>query len=126
MSNITASRFDTLLSELAARKQKVYDYLFASEYARGFAPAHLHDAAFSYLKMGGKSLRPAVLMLSCAAVGGDENSAIPAAAGIEVYHTWTLVHDDIIDRDERRRGAPTVHIEFAERGLREFNLSTLR
>lgn len=121
-TNKTASRFDSLLNELSIRKQKVYDYLFASEYARGFAPQHLHDAAFSYLKMGGKSLRPAVLMLSCAAVGGDENIAIPAAAGVEVYHTWTLVHDDIIDRDERRRGAPTVHIEFAERGLKEFGL----
>jgi geranylgeranyl diphosphate synthase type I len=73
--------------------------------------------------MGGKSMRPAVLLLSCAAVGGDESKAIPAAAGIEVYHTWTLVHDDIIDRDTRRRGAPTVHIEFADRGQTEFGFS---
>src|SRR5258708_4593232 len=70
--------------------------------------------------MGGKSLRPAVLMMSCGAVGGDEQVALPAAAGIEVYHTWTLVHDDIIDRDDRRRGAPTVHVEFAERGEKDF------
>src|SRR5258708_9628629 len=84
-----------------------------------FAPQHIKDAAVSYLKLGGKSLRPAVLLLSCGAVGGDEDIAIPAAAGIEVYHTWTLVHDDIIDRDDRRRGAPTVHVEFAERGAKE-------
>ncbi|MEP7285669.1 MAG: polyprenyl synthetase family protein [Chloroflexota bacterium] len=113
-------RFATLMDELANRKQIVYDYLFNSEYALGFAPVHIRDAAFSYLKMGGKSLRPAVLLLSCGAVGGDEKTAIPAAAGIEVYHTWTLVHDDIIDRDDRRRGAPTVHVEFAERGAKEF------
>lgn len=123
MSNTsTTGRFDTLLAELASRRQRVYDYLFASEYAKSFAPQHLHDAAFSYLKMGGKSLRPAVLLLTCAAVGGEEQVAIPAAAGIEVYHTWTLVHDDIIDRDDRRRGAPTVHVEFAERGAKEFGL----
>jgi geranylgeranyl diphosphate synthase type I len=113
-------RFNVLLDQLAKRKQLVYDYLFKSEYAARFAPTHIHDAAFSYLKMGGKSLRPAVLMLSCGAVGGDEMIALPAAAGIEIYHTWTLVHDDIIDRDDRRRGAPTVHVEFAERGADEF------
>jgi geranylgeranyl diphosphate synthase type I len=110
------------LSELSSRRQRVYDYLFASEYAKRFAPAHLHDAAFSYLKLGGKSLRPSVLLLACAAVGGEEAVAVPAAAGIEVYHTWTLVHDDIIDRDDRRRGAPTVHVEFAQRGASEFGL----
>jgi geranylgeranyl diphosphate synthase, type I len=113
-------RFDGLLRELATRKQQVYDYIFNSEYAAQFAPPHIRDAAFSYLRHGGKSLRPAVLLLSCGAVGGDEATAIPAAAGIEIYHTWTLVHDDIIDRDDRRRGAPTVHVEFAERGAKEF------
>jgi geranylgeranyl diphosphate synthase, type I len=118
--NPSNGRFDTLLSELATRKQRVYDYIFHSEYAAKFAPPHIRDAAFSYLRLGGKSLRPAVLLLSCGAVGGDESVAIPAAAGIEIYHTWTLVHDDIIDRDDRRRGAPTVHVEFAERGAKEF------
>ncbi len=113
-------RFGGLLNELATRKQRVYDYIFNSEYAAQFAPPHIRDAAFSYLRLGGKSLRPAVLLLSCGAVGGDESIAIPAAAGIEIYHTWTLVHDDIIDRDDRRRGAPTVHVEFAERGAKEF------
>jgi len=85
------------------------------EYAHLFRPAHIHDAALSYLKGGGKSLRAAVLMLSCGAVGGDELIALPAAAAIEIYHTWTLVHDDVIDKDDRRRGAPTVHTEFARR-----------
>jgi len=116
----STDRFANLLEQLANRKQQVYDYLFKSEYAAKFAPPHIKDAAFSYLKLGGKSLRPAVLMISCGAVGGDEQVAIPAAAGIEVYHTWTLVHDDIIDRDDRRRGAPTVHVEFAARGAQEF------
>jgi geranylgeranyl diphosphate synthase type I len=118
--NQSTERYAVLLDQLRIRKDQVYDYLFKSEYAAHFAPPHIHDAAFSYLKMGGKSLRPAVLLLSCGAVGGNERVAIPAAAGIEVYHTWTLVHDDIIDRDDRRRGAPTVHVEFAERGAKEF------
>ena len=112
-------RYAALLEQLAARRERVYRYLFDHEYAAQFRPAHIRDAALSYLKMGGKSLRPAVLLLSCGAVGGDEAVAIPAAAAIEVYHTWTLVHDDIIDRDSRRRNAPTVHVEFAARGAAE-------
>src|SRR5512142_527030 len=90
-SNPASARFAHLLDELAKRKQRVYEYLFDSAYAARFAPPHIHDAAFSYLRLGGKSLRPAVLLLSCGAVGGDEDIAIPAAAGIEMYHTWTLV-----------------------------------
>lgn len=117
---MTASRYKTLFDELAVRRQRVYQYLFESPYAQRLAPAHVKDAAYSYLRQGGKSLRPAVLLLCCAAVGGDETRAVPAAAGVEMYHTWTLVHDDIIDRDTWRRGGPTVHVEFAERGARDF------
>jgi geranylgeranyl diphosphate synthase type I len=112
-------RHATLLNALAERRKRVAAYIAQSDYARRLAPPHLRDAALSYLRLGGKSLRPAVLLLSCGAVGGDEARAVPAAAGIEVYHTWTLVHDDVIDRDDRRRGAPTVHVEFAGRGERE-------
>jgi geranylgeranyl diphosphate synthase type I len=119
----TDNRFDKLLNELATRRQQVYDYIFASDYVRRLSPQHIHDAALSYLRLRGKSLRPSVLLLSCGAVGGNETHAIPAAAGIEIYHTWTLVHDDVIDRDERRRGGPTVHVEFAERGARELGFS---
>src|SRR5215207_7015768 len=108
-------KFERLLSELDVRKTRVMNYLQREEYHARFRPDHIHDAVYSYLKMGGKSLRPAVLMLACGAVGGDEMTALPAAAAVEVYHTWTLVHDDIIDRDERRRGAPTVHTEFTSR-----------
>ncbi len=119
----TNDRFAVFLEQTAARRERVYAYLFASDYAAQMKPQHIRDAALSYLKMGGKSLRPAVLLLSCGAVGGDEATALPAAAAIEVYHTWTLVHDDIIDRDIRRRNAPTVHVAFAERGAQEFGFT---
>ncbi len=114
------ARYAELFSAIAERRQRVYDYLFNHTYGQRLRPAHIQEAALSYLRLGGKSLRPAVLMLCCAAVGGDEAHAVPAAAGVELYHTWTLVHDDIIDRDETRRGAPTVHVAFAERGAEEF------
>lgn len=112
---MTKTKFEVLLSELDDRKKLVREYLANDEYINRFQPKHIQDAAYSYINLGGKSLRPAVLLLSCGAVGGDENLALPAAAAIEVYHTWTLVHDDIIDKDEKRRGSPTVHAEFTEK-----------
>ena len=108
-------RFDHLLAEIQRRHKLVHAYLNQPEYAKLFRPQHIHDATYSYIKQGGKSLRPTVLLLSCGAVGGDEHIALPAAAAIEVYHTWTLVHDDIIDKDDKRRGAPTLHEEFTTR-----------
>ncbi|MFQ5884235.1 MAG: polyprenyl synthetase family protein, partial [Thermoplasmata archaeon] len=86
-----------------------------------FRPKHIHDAVYSLIGLGGKSLRPMVLLFSCGAVGGNEEEAIPAAVAIEVYHTWTLVHDDIIDRDEKRRRGLTVHEEFYRRARDELD-----
>ena len=97
---------------LKERRDKVYDYLDAWPGAEQFQPTDIHDGIFSYIKRRGKALRPLVLLLSCAAMGGDEDQALPAAAAVEVFHTWTLVHDDIIDRDAIRRGSPTVHEHY--------------
>jgi geranylgeranyl diphosphate synthase type I len=94
----------------------------SKRYQEAFGSAHVRDAVYSYILAGGKLLRPGVLLLSCGAVGGDEGRAIPAAAGLEVFHTWTIVHDDIIDRDAKRRGGPTVHEEFRRRAIAELGL----
>lgn len=101
----------------------VRDCLMSSSYAKSLEPSHLQDAIYSYLLSGGKFLRSAMLVWSCAALGGREEAAVPAAAPVELYHTWTLVHDDIIDRDLRRRGGPSVHEEFRRRGRKELGLS---
>ena len=111
--------FDALEEGLNQRKSAVYDYLLSSDYKLLLTAPHMLEAFYSYIRRRGKSLRPAVLMLSCSAVGGDEDRALPAAAAVEVYHTMTLVHDDIIDRDARRRGGPAVHIEFRDRAISE-------
>ncbi len=119
---VTSNKFDKfepLQKAINMRKDKVYAYLMRPEYADLFEPAHIRSAVLSYLRDGGKSLRAVVLLLSCGAVGGNEEAAIPAAAGVEVYHTYTLVHDDIIDRDDRRRGKPTIHTQYAEIAGRE-------
>jgi geranylgeranyl diphosphate synthase type I len=53
--------------------------------------------------------------MACGSVGGAIEKAVPAAAALELFHTWTLVHDDIIDNDATRRGGPTVHEAMAKR-----------
>ena len=112
--------FSALLEAVESRKRTLLAYLTQERFLRRFQPAHIRDAVFSYVRGGGKSLRPAVAMLACGALGGDESRALPVAAAIEIYHTWTLVHDDVIDRDDTRRGLPTVHREFARRAAAEF------
>lgn len=87
-------------------------------------PEALKQAVRSYPSRGGKRLRPALLLWCCGAVGGDLENAIPAAAAVEIFHNWTLVHDDIIDCDELRRGALTTHVELREYGKQMFALDT--
>lgn len=98
-----------LMEALSARERLVTNYFLQTRFREWFKPADLREAVFSYLERGAKRLRPAVLLWACGAVGGDEDSALPAAAGVEMFHTWTLVHDDLIDNDDLRRGGPTVH-----------------
>jgi len=57
---------------------------------------------------GGKLVRPTLCLLSCEAVGGDWQVALPAAAAVELVHNYSLIHDDIEDGDEERRGRATV------------------
>jgi len=97
---------------LHERQAAVLHYLDSSPALQQIGHGHLDQAIRSYLKRPGKKLRPAVLLLSAGAVGGDESAALPAAAGIELFHTWTLVHDDLIDNDALRRGGPSVHEEI--------------
>ena len=62
----------------------------------------------SYPLEGGKRLRPALCLLACRGVGGDPYQALPAAAGVELVHNFSLVHDDIQDASPLRRHRPTV------------------
>ena len=66
------------------------------------------------IKAGGKRVRPALLLLACEIVGGAPDKALPAAASVELLHTFTLVHDDMMDHDMERRGRPTVHAIWGE------------
>jgi len=111
----------TLLEEIKARGEGVRRYIADDGFISGIIPPHLCEATGDYLTRGGKSLRPAVLLFCCGAVGGVEDWALPAAAAVEVTHNWTLVHDDIIDRDALRRGKPSAHVAMAEASRAEWD-----
>jgi geranylgeranyl diphosphate synthase type II len=93
-----------------AFKQIFEAYLF-EEAPKSF-PGVLLDAAMQILQMKAKRIRPVLLLTACEAFGGDYHKALPAAAAIEFYHNFTLVHDDIIDEADIRRNATTVHKAF--------------
>lgn len=71
-------------------------------------PAHLYEPISYTLQLGGKRLRPLFVMASCQMFGGDLNDAINPAIGLELFHNFTLLHDDIMDNAPLRRGKPTV------------------
>lgn len=77
-------------------------------------PSGLHKASDHLIKAGGKKLRPSLVILSCEAVGGRSENALKTAAAMELIHTFSLIHDDIMDKDEMRRGKPSVHILWGE------------
>ncbi len=74
----------------------------------------LEDADGQPSAATGKGLRPALCLLSCQAAGKDWRWALPAAAAVELVHNFTLVHDDIQDRDRERRHRPTVWTIWGE------------
>jgi geranylgeranyl diphosphate synthase type I len=72
---------------------------------------YLYDPLLRYSKNGGKRHRPLVCYAACVAVGGNIELATTSAAAIEHFHTAALIHDDIVDKAEVRRGQPCLHLE---------------
>ena len=79
-------------------------------------PTALHQAMRYSVLGGGKRIRPLLAYATCAALGGREDDADPAAAAVEIIHAYSLIHDDLpaMDDDDLRRGRPTCHIAFDE------------
>jgi geranylgeranyl diphosphate synthase type I len=79
-----------------------------------FKPEILAKATRHLINAGGKRLRPCIALTACEAVGGRPEDAIETAAALELLHNFTLIHDDIMDRDEFRRNVKTVHVLWGE------------
>jgi geranylgeranyl pyrophosphate synthase len=72
-------------------------------------PQAVYGVIWDLLERGGKRFRPVMCMLSCEAMGGDSRKLLPIATSIEMFHNFTLSHDDIEDDSEMRRGKPCLH-----------------
>jgi len=77
-------------------------------------PQNLYDPIHYILQLGGKRIRPILTLMSCDLFGENHQKALDAALAIEMFHNFTLIHDDIMDRATLRRGKETVHKKWDE------------
>jgi geranylgeranyl diphosphate synthase type II len=77
-------------------------------------PKGLYEPIGYVLSLGGKRLRPMLTLMSCDLFSASVEEAIPAALGLEVFHNFTLLHDDVMDKADVRRGKATVHKKWNE------------
>ncbi|WP_368666908.1 polyprenyl synthetase family protein [Dysgonomonas sp. 511] len=75
-------------------------------------PESLYEPISYILSLGGKRVRPALVLMAYNLYAGNLEKAIPTALGIETFHNFTLLHDDLMDNADIRRGKPTVHIKW--------------
>ena len=75
-------------------------------------PKNLYEPIDYILKLGGKRIRPVLTLMACDIFSGNFKKALPAALAVEVFHNFTLVHDDIMDAAPLRRGKATVHEQW--------------
>ena len=122
-----ASDEEVVLENLAARRHRINEAI--DEELPVEEPARLYEASRYLLEAGGKRLRPAIVLLVAEALtgeigddaayrrmptceGGEPIDVMRAALSIEIVQSFTLIHDDIMDDDDLRRGVPAVHEEF--------------
>lgn len=77
-------------------------------------PYGLYEPIEYTLAAGGKRVRPQLAMIACQMFGGKEEEVLPAALALEVFHNFTLLHDDVMDKADVRRGRATVHVKWNE------------
>lgn len=75
-------------------------------------PSEVYGMLREFVLRGGKRIRPVLTLASCSACGGDEERAMPFAVAVELFHNFTLIHDDIEDSSHMRRGKPTLHVQY--------------
>ncbi|MEO9533377.1 MAG: polyprenyl synthetase family protein [Crocinitomicaceae bacterium] len=100
----------TIENDLKTQKESIEHFLETK--ALESFPSNLFDAVHHIMTLDGKRLRPMMVLMTAKGFGISEESAMPAAISIEVFHNFTLVHDDIMDKAKLRRGKVTVHEKF--------------
>ena len=106
-----------LNENIIKQKSKLIDEEIEKVFPKDSIP-NLYDAARYHMGTGGKRLRPVLAVMTCEALGGNAQKAVPFAAACEVFHNWMLVHDDIEDGDRVRRDKPAVWVKYGlEHGI---------
>jgi geranylgeranyl diphosphate synthase type II len=97
-------------------RDQVERYLAGLRFSDDAVTAGLEEAMRYSLLAGGKRIRPVLSLATARAIGRDERTVLPLAAGIELIHTYSLIHDDLpaMDDDDLRRGRPTNHRVYGE------------
>ncbi len=107
--------------DLTTEAEQAFDILLGKHrtaiesYLAGLVPAEpasLYDPVRHVIEAGGKRIRPILTSLTFAIGSADKSAWLPVAAAVELLHTFTLVHDDIMDNADSRRGRPTTHVQF--------------
>ena len=92
--------------------EKVNTYINQMSYKR--EPRELYEPIEYELSLGGKRIRPVLMLMAYNLYKEDVDSILPQAVGLETYHNHTLLHDDVMDKADMRRGKPTVHNVWSE------------
>ncbi|MEO6521089.1 MAG: polyprenyl synthetase family protein [Mucilaginibacter sp.] len=95
------------MQQIVQLQNSINQYISNKSY--GASPVELYEPINYIMSLGGKRLRPCLLLMACDMFGGDVEQALAPALAIEVFHNFTLMHDDIMDKAPLRRGKPTVH-----------------
>lgn len=91
-------------------KDLFLEYLVANKFTK--SPHNLYEPVDYILDLGGKRIRPLLLLMAAEIAGKKASDALPAAMAVEVFHNFTLLHDDIMDEAPLRRGKSTVHEKY--------------
>ncbi|MCI9169814.1 MAG: polyprenyl synthetase family protein [Lawsonibacter sp.] len=103
-------------TDRTAQDRALIEECLARVFAAEARHADLQEAMEYSLLAGGKRIRPILTLETCRLCGGDPEAALPFACGVEMVHTYSLIHDDLpaMDNDGLRRGRPTNHIVYGE------------
>lgn len=85
---------------------------FLEDHNHSDTPQSLYDPVVYIMNLGGKRVRPVLALMTTSLLSGDYKKALPAALSLEVFHNFSLVHDDIMDAAPLRRGKPSVHAKW--------------
>ncbi len=104
--------FLTMSYKSVALEQRIGQYIQQVSFSE--SPCSLYEPIKYILSIGGKRVRPVLTLLATDLFGGNLDESMDAAIGLEVFHNFSLLHDDLMDKADRRRGQLTVHKKWSD------------